>query len=101
MRVQYKTLSEILEDHNLKIVYLVGCNQFAAQTGSKFIRIDGRCTYNTVDELLVAMNTSSDLIHVFSIECNKALDAISLEIKEQTVIRDIDSYYQMAAELLI
>lgn len=101
MRVKYKSLSEILEDHNLKIVYLVGCNQFAVQTGRKFVRVDGRCTFNSVDELLVSMNQTSDLIDLFTIESNQALVTMSLEIKEHSVIPDIDSYYQMAAELLI
>lgn len=101
MRVKYKSLSEILEEHNLKIVFLVGCNQFATQTGRKFVRVDGRCTFNSVDELLVAMNQTSDIIDVFTIEHNQALVTLSLELKEHGVITDIDSYYQMAAELLI
>ncbi len=101
MRVKYKSLSEILEDHNLKIVYLVGCNQFATQIGRKFVRVNGLCTFNSVDELLVSLNTSSELTDAFTIEFNQAIVHLSLELKEYGVITDIDSYYQMAAELLI
>lgn len=101
MKVQYKSLSEILEEHNLKIVYLVGCNQFAAATGTRFVRIDGRCTFNTVGELLVAMNNVNHFIHTFSIEKNQALVDLAREIKVHSVITDIDSYYQLGAEYLI